>query len=177
MTRKQTGSSKEPSRKECLLFLTGYGDGYGNGNGNFELEHPNYKIDGLWCRFLHIHGDYAKVIMLDMYDFNNCKIAYIAKDDDMFAHGKTPKDARKSLLYKLSDRDISPYKDWKLTDIKTKKELIKAYRAITGACEFGTRQFCESMKLPNKATVEKAIKLTAGQYGNETFAKFFERKA
>ena len=112
--------------------------------------------------------------MLDMYNAGNCKKAYIAKDDNVFAHGETLKDARKSLLYKLSDRDTSPFKDWKLTDVKSKKELIRAYRAITGACEFGTKQFCESVKLPAKATVAKAIELTKGQYGNETFKKFFE---
>ena len=154
----------------------GYGNGYGNGNGNFDLKHPYYKIDGIWCKMLQIHGDYAKVEILDMYNTQNCKIAYVAKDEDVFAHGNTPKEAKKSLLYKLSDRDTSPFADWKLTDVKPKKELIRAYRAITGACEFGTRQFCESVKLPNRATVKKAIELTAGQYGNETFKQFFEGK-
>ena len=201
MMQRRIGVSKQPTVKECLLFLNGNGygnsdgygygngngngdgDGYGNGDGdgdgygNFYLKHPFYKIDGIWCKILHIHGDYAKVAILDMYNTDNCKIAYVAKDNDMFAHGSTPKEARKSLLYKLSDRDTSPYADWKLTDIKSKKELIKAYRAITGACEFGTRQFCESFKLPNRASVAKAIELTAGQYGNETFKHFFEDKA
>lgn len=244
MTQKQTGSFNKPSEKDCLLFLSGCGDGYGygddNGNGNgdsyshgdgygngdshgngdsygygdgdgggygygngdsygngdgygngcsnggskykcwgignshFKLEHPNYKVDDILCRFLHIHGDYAKVLMLDMYNSELCKIAYIAKEEGAFAHGETLKEARESLLYKLSDRDTSPYKDWKLSDVKTKKELIKAYRAITGACEFGTRHFCESVRLPNKTTVAKAIELTKGQYGNETFRNFFE---
>ena len=48
------------------------------------------------------------------------------------------------------------------------------YRAITGACEAGTRYFCENNKLPKKCTIRKAIELTQGQYGNESFRKFFE---
>lgn len=32
-------------------------------------------------------------------------------------------------------------------------------------------------KTKAKYTIAELIKLTAGQYGNETFAKFFERKA
>ena len=177
MAQKQIGSSKQPTEKECLLFLNGYGDGngdgYGDGYGYFDLTYPYYKVDGIWCKFVQIHGNYAKVIILDMYNSENCKKAYIAKDGCMFAHGETLKDARNSLLYKLSDRDTSPFKEWKLDDVKTKKELIRAYRAITGACEFGTRHFCESVKLPNKATIAEAIKITHGQYGSERFEQFF----
>ena len=53
--------------------------------------------------------------------------------------------------------------------------MIRMYRAITGACEAGTKYFCENNKLPQKCTIRKAIELTQGQYGNESFRKFFER--
>ena len=118
MTQQRIGVSKAPTPKECLMFLNGdgygngngdgdgngdgngngYGDGNGNGDGNFDLKHPFYKVDGIWCKFLQIHGYYAKVEILDMYHTDNCKPAYIAKDVDMFAHGATLKEARKSLL-------------------------------------------------------------------------------
>ena len=159
----------------------GYGDGYGNGNGdgdgdgdgNFALPHPYYIVDGIWCEFLQIHGNYARVNIIDMYCVNNCKPAWIARDGDKYAHGETLHEAQESLIYKISDRDTGRYADWKLDDVKTKSELIGAYRVITGACEFGTRQFCNGRDLPDKCTIREAIKLIAGQYGAERFAEFF----
>ena len=177
--------------KDCLLFLYGYGygygdgdgngdgygngdgDGYGNGDGNFALPHPYYIVDGIWCEFLQIHGNYARVNIIDMYNVNNCKPAWIARDGDKYAHGETLHEAQESLMYKISDRDTGRYAGWKLDDVKTKSELIGAYRVITGACEFGTRQFCNGRDLPDKCTIREAIKLTAGQYGAERFAEFF----
>ena len=54
--------------------------------------------------------------------------------------------------------------------------MIQAYRAIAGACEFGTRNFCEGKALPSKLTVSEAIKLTAGQYGSDQFKGFSSRE-
>ena len=175
--------------KDCLLFLSGngngygYGNGYGNGygdgdgygygDGKYALPHPYYKVDGIWCEFLQIRGRFAHVNIVDMYNVKNCKPAWIARDADKYAHGETLHEAQESLMYKISDRDTGRYADWKLDDVKTKSELIGAYRVITGACEFGTRQFCNGRDLPNKCTIREAIKLTAGQYGAERFAEFF----
>ena len=185
--------------KDCLLFLSGngygngygngdgngngygYGDGYGygngdgNGNGKYALPHPYYKVDGIWCEFLQIRGRFAHVNIVDMYNVKNCKPAWIARDGDKYAHGETLHEAQESLMYKISDRDTGRYVDWKLDDVKTKSELIGAYRVITGACEFGTRQFCNGRDLPDKCTIREAIKLTAGQYGAERFAEFFDK--
>lgn len=57
--------------------------------------------------------------------------------------------------------------------IVTQSKMIQAYRAITGACEFGVRNFCEGKSLPKKITVSDAIQLTKGQYGSESFGSFF----
>ena len=138
------------------------------------MPHPYYKVDGIWCKFLSIHGNYARVEISDLYHAENCVQGFIAKDDaGNFAHGQTLREARESLMYKIGMRDTTPYESWKLTDVKTKAELIKAYRVITGACEFGTRQFCSGRKLPDKATVKQAIQITTGQYGSERFKEFF----
>lgn len=163
----------------------GYGDGYGNGNGNgigygngdgkfYYMPHPYYKVDNIWCKIISIHGDYAQVEIADLYNAKNCVPGFIARDGDgNFAHGATLHDARESLVYKIGMRDTTPYKSWKLTDTKTKSELIKAYRVITGACEFGTKQFCAGRDLPDTATVADAIEITAGQYGSKKFREFF----
>ena len=134
-------------------------------------------MDGIWCKFLSIHGNYARVEISDLYHAKNCVAGFVAKDGDgNFAHGQTLHEARESLMYKIGLRDTTPYKSWKLTDVKTKAELIKAYRVITGACEFGTKQFCSGRDLPEKATIAEVIKITAGQYGSSKFKEFFNQE-
>jgi hypothetical protein len=52
--------------------------------------------------------------------------------------------------------------------------MIIAYRVITGACQFGVREFLEGKKIKNKLTVQEAITLTKGQWGSTEFEWFFE---
>ena len=94
---------------------------------------------------------------------------------DKAAHGETIAKAKDDLRYKISNRDTSKYKDWKLDDIHTAEEIIEAYRVITGACFYGTKSFCDSVKLPKKATISEAIEITKGQYGNQNFKEFFSK--
>ena len=106
--------------------------------------------------------------------FNSDKKCYVIEKNGIFSHGETLKQCLKDLVYKISDRDTTRFKEWKLSDVKFKKELIEAYRVITGACETGTKYFCESVKLPNKCTVKKAIEITKGQYNSDLFNNFFK---
>ena len=129
--------------------------------------------DGIFSRVLstkHVKNTIVKEIIID----GKKERSYLVIAGDKAAHGATIADAKKDLLYKISNRDSSKYKDWKLTDTKTADEMIEAYRVITGACFYGTKAFCESIKLPKKATIAEAIEITKGQYGNEKFAEFFK---
>ena len=50
------------------------------------------------------------------------------------------------------------------------------YRIITGACKQGTDMFISSLKpdaIKDKYTIQEIIDITNGQYGNDTFKKFF----
>ena len=120
----------------------------------------------------------VKFINKDTNTITN-ETSYIVSDGNgNFAHGKTIKDAKKSLLYKISNRDTSQYKDLTLDSKLTFSEAIKMYRVITGACESGTKFFIEQNKLKDrKYTVREMIELTKGQYGNETLQKFFDKGA
>ena len=53
---------------------------------------------------------------------SNESFVYIANGKS--AHGKTAEKAKSDLRYKITDRDTSKYKEWKLTDVKT-AEAIK----------------------------------------------------
>ena len=110
------------------------------------------------------------------------KTKHIAKDDITFvvfdganySHGKTLGAAKADLKYKLSSRDTSEFKKWKVTDKKPVEDLIRAYRAITGACFEGTKMFCESQELKAKYSVKEIFELTDGKYGNQQFVEFFK---
>ena len=106
------------------------------------------------------------------------KISYCIAVDGTFAHGATLKEAKESLIYKITDRDKSDYEDYTPDTEVTHEEAIKMYRVITGACEAGTRHFVENVltEKKEKYTVEEIIKLTKEQYGNETLKEFMENK-
>ena len=108
------------------------------------------------------------------------KTYVIETPDGVYAHGDTVKQARDSLLYKLSEnRDTTPYRTWTLDTSVTKRQAIQSYMAITGACETGTRHFVETTfgdKVPARTTVRNVIEMTAGQYGSGVYKEFFENK-
>ena len=104
------------------------------------------------------------------------KETFLIQDGEIYSHGDTLEQARESLKYKIADRDTTEFEKYKLDDEVDLTTLIRAYRAITGACEAGTRYFCENNTLPEKMTIKKAIELTQGQYNHEMFRKFFEVK-
>ena len=106
---------------------------------------------------------------------NTLVSCYVVEKDGLYSHGKTLKDAKENLKYKISNRDTTEFEKYTLNDELDQITLIKMYRTITGACVAGTRNFCETHKLPKKCTIRKAIELTEGQYGNNRFREFFER--
>ena len=139
-------------------------------NGNKSLgEH--IIVDNILSKVISKKGNIYKVV-----NHNETVPTYIIKQDDLYSHGRTIKEARDSLIYKISSRDTSKYENLTIDDILSKEECIKMYRAITGACEYGTRSFVERQKTKKKYSIKKIIELTKGQFGNETFDKFFNKK-
>jgi hypothetical protein len=145
-----------------------------NLNISFEtwLERGYVVADGI-TRKLISRKKKGSIEVFTVENFLDRKEEFVVKKGDQFSHGDTVEDAIKSLRYKLSDRDTSRFKQWKLTDSVSLDDAIQAYRAITGACEYGVRSFCESRKIPDKLTVQDVVELTKGSYGNQRFAAFF----
>ena len=126
-------------------------------------------IDDVKTIILNRKKNVLKGLFLD--SLNPC---YVVEKDGIYSHGATLKEAKDSLIYKISNRDTSMYKDYSLDTVVTFEEGIKMYRVITGACEAGTRNFVEGLaKKKKKYTVQEIITATKGQYGNETFKEFF----
>ena len=132
------------------------------------------KVDGIFTRIISERGKVMKVQRIARKE-----IEYLITDGEgRWAHGATLKEAKESLIYKITDRDSSKYKTWDKNTIVSHAEAIEAYRVITGACALGTRHFCESVLGENKKdkyTIAEVIELTKGQYGAETFKNFFTR--
>ena len=140
-------------------------------NHIFTWQNGKYiKIDRIFSEFIKKKGSVYVVKMIGEKD-----LTYIVTDSVNFAHGKTIREAKKSLLYKVSEeRDIAEYKSMNENTILTFKKCIEAYRAITGACEFGVKNFVANMSNPKKKyAIQEVIELTKNQYGNEAFAEFF----
>ena len=131
------------------------------------------KVDGIFTRIISERGKVMKVQRIAREN-----IEYLVTDGEgRWAHGATLKEAKESLIYKITDRDSSIYKTWNKDTIVSHAEAIEAYRVITGACALGTRHFCESVLGDNKKdkyTIAEVIELTKGQYGAKTFKNFFK---
>jgi hypothetical protein len=127
--------------------------------------------DGVLARTVSTRGPVSRVIIC-----GKTEVSYLVTDGEAFSHGKTLTEARDGLLFKIGKRDPSEFKGWKLSQTVTKRDAIRAYRVITGACEGGVRSWLEQRTAPEKITVEEIITLTKGAYGAETFASFFAAK-
>ena len=132
------------------------------------------NVDGIFTKIISERGNVMRVQRIA------CKeIEYLVTDGDgRWAHGATLKEAKDSLIYKITSRDTTKYKSWSLDTEITHAEAIEAYRVITGACAMGTRHFCETIlgdKKKDTYTVAEVIELTKGQYGAENFEAFFKK--
>ena len=130
------------------------------------------KADGIFSVIDSHHGNVYRTHQVG-YD----KELYIVTDgENNWAHGETLKEAKLDLIYKISDRDTSAYKNMSLDDVLTFEEAIIAYRTITGACSAGTRDFIEHrLPEPRKKTytIGEIIELTDNEYGSDKFKEFF----
>ena len=131
----------------------------------------NRVADGIFSRIISKKKNVYKVI-----NHNENFESFLIKVNNTFSHGKTIKEAKESLIYKVSERDTSRYKDLKLDTKLTFEESIKMYITITGACESGTKYFVKNniKDKDKKYSISEILELTKHQFGNNTLKNFFE---
>ncbi len=99
---------------------------------------------------------------------------YITKEGDLSAHGNTLKSALEDLTYKKlrSEEVANIVKEIKETGKVTRNQ----YRAITGACSFGTNKFCEEHNIQDleEIELEELRKILVNDYGAEKFWKLID---
>ena len=100
----------------------------------------------------------------------------VVSDGTYYAHCKTFKDGVLDIRFKrCSDRGEDQYKKLNKDSVVKYEDAVTMYRIITGACRAGTQAFLDTLK-ETKAeyTVAEIIEQTRGQFGSQTFARFFE---
>ena len=125
--------------------------------------------DNILAKVVSGKGRVSRVILA-----GKTKVSYLVTDGSAWSHGETIKKAREGLIFKISSRDTTEYKNWKLDTKVTLSQAIKSYRAITGACEQGVKSWMENRKVPESMTISLAIELTRGAFGADKFATFFK---
>ena len=168
-----------------FLRCSGYGDGSGYGYGSGVSEYNGrkvYMIDGILTMIDHVHGDVAKGRILRQ-DLTTVP-CYIVKQDRLFAHGKTLREAMDALRDKLFEN--MPEKERIAEFIKAHKwgekysavDLYDWHHRITGSCEMGRREFAKShrysLKEDELLTVAEFIELTKNSYGGSVIRKLRE---
>jgi hypothetical protein len=132
-------------------------------------ENKKYRIfDRIFCEVLNKYKSYYKV------KINNKKM-YVIDNGFCFSHGETLKKANENLIYKTTDRDKSKYSDLTEKSIISFEEAIKMYRVITGACEFGCKNFVSKNmgnKNKDKYSIKEILDLTKNEYGNNELRNF-----
>jgi hypothetical protein len=96
-------------------------------------------------------------------------VLYVVSDDrGNSAHGETIAKAREDLIYKV----VAKF-EGDLPKKATGKEWIGIYRAVTGACAAGCKDFVERVgkSLDDTYTAKEIESLVQGQFGAEAFAK------
>ena len=141
----------------------------------YEWHNKKYiKVDGIFSVVDNYHGNVYKV-----HKVGSKKQMYVVGDGNgKWAHGETIDEARKDLIYKISNRDKSAYENLKLDSVLTFEEAIECYRVITGSCAVGTKDYVEN-RLPKphkeKYSIREMIELTKNEYQGKVFEAFFAK--
>ena len=138
--------------------------------------YPVDNFDGLWTVKLsekkRENIKIIKAIDIDEIYYKNAdeiKEIYIAIEGELSAHGYTLREAIDDLtLKKLDNVDVSFIV---LTIKETGKVTRSQYRAITGACSFGTNKFCEQHNIQDLEEIElnELRKILIDDYGAKKF--------
>ena len=157
----------------------GYGSGYGYGDGDGGglksiNKHNVYLIDGVETILVKAKNNVAKGFVLNK-DFTQTP-CYVVKKENLFAHGKNLKDAKKALLDKIfedlsEDERIDAFLDnFKLNTKYPVMDFYDWHNKLTDSCELGRQTFCKNhnINLKNdKLTVDEFINLCINEYGSE----------
>ena len=101
-------------------------------------------------------------------------LGYCIVEKETSAHGKNLREALEDLIYKETQKED---KEKIVAEIKKTGKVNRAqYRAITGACKYGTNKFCEEHNIQDleEISLEELRKILINDYGAEEFWSFIK---
>ena len=141
-----------------------------------------YTIDGVPTILRHVRGNVAHGVILNRdLTTTNC---YVAKQDNIFAHGETLAKAMEALRDKLFE-DM-PVEE-RIAAFLKETEDGRAYPAqyfydwhhrLTGSCDMGRRQFARDHGIDvdsDTMTLREFLALTKDAYGGRVIRKAMEK--
>ena len=173
----------------------GYGDGYSDGDGDgsgdgsgcgngikrFNGE-PVFRIDGVNTLIRSVRGNTAHgaIVNKDL-TLTPC---YIVKQDGVFAHGETLREAMEALRDKLfEDMPEDERIDAFLRETDREKPYPTQYfydwhHRLTGSCDMGRKQFARDHGVDidhGTMTLTEFLELTKDAYGGDVIRKVIDR--
>lgn len=160
---------------------SGYGDGRGRGIKSFNGQ-TVHIIDNVPTIITRIVNNLAKGFILESdFTLTPC---FIAKGQNVFAHGKTAAEAMRALRDKIFENmDVGE----KIKAFLKEVSLVQKYPAkffydwhhkLTGSCEMGRNRFVRdhNIDLENgEYTVREFIEITENDYGGDIIRRLKER--
>ena len=161
----------------------GYGLGYGPGSGD-GIKAINgqqvYMVDGISTLIDVCHDAYAMGSILHS-DLTTEK-CFVVKQNKMFAHGKTLRDARDALLEKLFDdmpeeeRIEKFMESHNLNEVYPNRDFFSWHHRLTGSCLQGRTVFAQDheIDLDGSMTTKEFLELTKDSYGGDIIKRVIE---
>ncbi len=170
-------------------YGSGSGDGYGSGSGDGSGDgdgygikrfnrKPVYRIDGVNTLIRSVRGNIAHgAIVNNDLTTTPC---YIVKQDNVFAHGETLREAMEALREKLFE-DMP--EDERIDAFLRETDREKAYptqyfygwhHRLTGSCDMGRKQFARDHGVDlehGMMTLTEFLELTKNAYGGDVIRK------
>ena len=141
--------------------------------------YPVDNYDGIWTIKLSEHksGNIKMIKAVDVDTLLDDKVRelYIATEGKLSAHGYTVREAVEDLTLKKLDKVNTDEIVKKIKE--TGKVTRSQYRAITGACSFGTNKFCEEHNIQDLEEIEltELRKILVNDYGAEKFWNLIDK--
>lgn len=162
---------------------SGYGDGDGDGSGIKRFNRETvYRIDGVNTLIRSVRGNTAHGAILNGdLTLTPC---YIVKQDNVFAHGETLREAMEALRDKIFE-DMP--EDERIDTFLRETDREKAYptkyfydwhHRLTGSCDMGRKQFARNHGVDlehGMMTITEFLELTKNAYGGDVIRKVISR--
>ena len=165
----------------------GYGDGSGDGCGDgYDIKsfngEPTYRIDGVNTLICSVRGNTAHgAIVNNDLTLTPC---YIVKQENVFAHGETLREAMEALREKLfEDMPEDARIDAFLRETDREKTYPTQYfydwhHRLTGSCDMGRKQFAQDHGVDlehGMMTLTEFLELTKNAYGSDVIRKVISK--